>query len=118
MESKYLTKRKLIAVNNHARRRGGNHIDPEFLELLPDRFNFPACKASPIPTELGLVRCWVTIGADDPVDPGKPSPPAFGHARGSFRETAGFYRQNRQPNSYKKVTAPTLIFKTLGVRQP
>jgi hypothetical protein len=67
MESKYLTKAKLIAVNNRARKAGGNYIDPAFVEVLPDRFRFPVCPALPFPLKMGWVRCWVTVGADDPV---------------------------------------------------
>lgn len=68
MEAKYLTKTKLIAVNKKAKKAGGNHIDPEFVELLPDRFKYPVCVALPIPIRIGWVRCWVTLGADDPVN--------------------------------------------------
>ena len=40
MDTKYLTKAKLIAVNNRAKKAGGNHIDPDFVALLPDRFKY------------------------------------------------------------------------------
>jgi len=64
---KYLTKAKLTAVNNRAKKVGGKYIDPAFVAQLPDRFKYPACVALPIPLVMGWLRCWVTIGADDPV---------------------------------------------------
>ena len=67
MDSKYLTKAKLIAANKRARKAGGNYIDPEFVELLPDRFRYPVCKALFVPMEKGWIRCWVTLGVDDPI---------------------------------------------------
>jgi hypothetical protein len=67
MESKYLTKARLIAVNKKAKKAGGNYIDPEFVELLPERFKFPVCLALPFPMKMGWIRCWVTTGADEPV---------------------------------------------------
>jgi hypothetical protein len=64
METKYLTKAKLIAVNNRAKKAGGKHIDPDFVALLPDRYKHLASIA--VPMDNNWVRCWVTVGADDP----------------------------------------------------
>jgi hypothetical protein len=63
-----LTKTTLIVVNNQAKKAGGNYIDPDFVAILPDRFKYPVCKALPFPLTMGWVRCWVTVGADDPVN--------------------------------------------------
>ena len=65
MGSKYLTKARLIAINIKAKIAGGNHIDPEFVELLPERFKYPVCVA--LHMDNSWVRCWVTLGTDDPV---------------------------------------------------
>ena len=46
---------------------GGNHIEPDFVETLPERYRFPICKALPYPIYGNLIRCFVTVGADDPV---------------------------------------------------
>lgn len=62
METKYLTKAKLIAVNNRAKKAGGKHIDPDFVALLPDRFKHLASIA--VPLDNSWVRCWVTVGTD------------------------------------------------------
>ena len=67
METKYMTKTKLITVNNRAKKAGGKHIAPEFVATLPERFEYPVCLALPFPMEKGWYRCWVTVGADDPV---------------------------------------------------
>lgn len=67
MKAKFLTKAKLIAVNERAKKAGGNHIDPGVVAVLPERFRFPVCLALPGPLERGWVRCWVTVGLDDPV---------------------------------------------------
>jgi len=66
METKYLTKAKLIALNNRAKKSGCNHIDPDFVERLPDRFKFPVVEM-PFGREKGWIRCGVTVGADDPI---------------------------------------------------
>ena len=58
MDSRLMTKGKLIAVNKRARKAGGNYIDPDFLALLPNRFQYPVCKALSVTTERGWVRCW------------------------------------------------------------
>jgi hypothetical protein len=65
MEPRYLTKPKLIAINNKAKKVGGNHIDQDFVEFLPERFKFPVCMA--VPLDNSWLRCWVTLGTDDPL---------------------------------------------------
>ena len=57
MKSKHLNKAKLIAVNNQAKIAGGNHIDPDFVALLPDRFVYLVCLALLYQIERGWVRC-------------------------------------------------------------
>lgn len=61
MQTRYLTKAKLVAVNNRARKNGGNHIDPDFVEMLPERFKYLAHQ-TPFGIEKGWIRCWVTAG--------------------------------------------------------
>lgn len=65
METKYMTKAKLVALNNRAKKNGGNHIDPDFAELLPDRFKYLASIA--VPMDNSWVRCWVTVDGDPTV---------------------------------------------------
>ena len=64
MDTKYLTKAKLVAVNNKAKKAGGKHIDPDFVALLPDRFKHLASIA--VPLDNSWVRCWVTVGVGNP----------------------------------------------------
>jgi len=66
MNTKYLTKQRLIALNSKAAKAGGNYIEPTFLQSVPAKFRYPVCLAFPVPVERGWVRCWVTIGADVP----------------------------------------------------
>lgn len=61
MQSRYFTKAALIAANKAAMKGRGKHIDPEFLQSVPERFRFPV-QALPVPQERGWVRCWVTVG--------------------------------------------------------
>jgi hypothetical protein len=64
MTTKYLTKAKLIAINNRAKKAGGNHIDPDFVAILPERYKHLASIS--VSLDNSWVRCWVTVGADDP----------------------------------------------------
>jgi hypothetical protein len=66
MNTRCLSKQRLIALKKQAEKAGGNHIDPQFLQTIPSRFKYPVCCAVPVPLERWWVRCWVTIGTDDP----------------------------------------------------
>lgn len=55
MNTKYVTKRQLIALNKRAQIEGANHIDPAFLRTIPPRLKYPVARAMPIPMERGWV---------------------------------------------------------------
>ena len=60
METKYFTKTALIAANKAAMTGGGKHIDPAFLERVPQRSRFPVM-ALPIILDKGWIRCLVAV---------------------------------------------------------
>jgi len=64
MESKYLTKATLVALNKKAEKAGGNYIAPEFVERLPVQLKYPVWMALPFAYPRGWIRCNVIVGPD------------------------------------------------------
>ena len=62
MESRYFTKKALIATNEAARKAGGTYIDPGYVQSLPDTFKYPVCMALTLPQGRGWYRYVVTVG--------------------------------------------------------